>query len=399
MAKVSDGRAAPRADSERVEVALRVDGARVEATAECSSCAVRANTAVESANVVGYAGGDATRDAQVRAVLTRSVLSALRRDGCRHAMHDRAAMADCALRPDRAKLVAVLAALFDVDERAMGEVMRAPGLAARWEDEKVELRWRAGSAPAMEATRACAVLKGTASVTLAMSAEEAWEAVSARGFVPVEWLSAEARSFRGHIEQGIARAALPAYVNRWRSRAETEKTARGADPVGSGPLSLRACVSIAADCDGLIATEALVREVLERLEPWGVHKVQRICWRIVDASRWRTERQSYWSESLRATIASVVSEMPFKLPPGYGPTDPAPKPAWWSLAAAESSLAKLWDELATSNVARPDGLHPARLREFRALPNPYEPLLAIWSTGFVFDELTRDEAVLVAAQW
>ncbi|MFO0558993.1 MAG: hypothetical protein U0269_13345 [Polyangiales bacterium] len=397
MAKVSEVQSALR--TERVEVALRVEGSRVEATAECSSCGGRAKASIELASVVGYAGGDATRDAQVRAVLTRSALSALRRDGCRHAMHDRAAMADCALRPDRAKLVPVLAALFDVSEAAMGEVLRAPGFAARWEDEKVELRWRVGGAPAMEGTRGCSVQQGTASVAVAMSVEEAWEAVSARGFVPVEWLSAEARSFRGQIEQGIARAALPAYVNRWRSTSKPEKTTRGADPEGAGPLTLRACVAIAADCDGLIATEALVREVLERLEPWGVQKVQRICWRIVDASRWRTERQSYWSESLRATIASVLSEMPFKLPLGYGPTDPPPKPAWWSLAAAESSLAKLWDELALASVARPDGLHPARLRDFKTLANPYEPLLAIWSTGFVFDELTKDEAVLVAAQW
>jgi hypothetical protein len=397
MANLSDVQAAPR--SERVEVALRVDGVRVEATAECSSCGARANASIELASVVGCSGGDATRDAQVRAVLTRSALSALRRDGCRHAMHDRAAMADCTLRPDRAKLVPALAVLFDASETAMGEVLRAPGFVARWQDEKVELRWRVGGARTMESSRGWSVHQSTASVSLTMSAEEAWEAVSARGFVSVEWLSAEARSFRGQIEQGIARAALPAYVNRWRSASKPEKTVRGVDREGAGPLSLRACVAIAADCDGLIATEALVREVLERLEPWGVQKVQRICCRIVDASRWRTERQSYWSESLRATIASVLSEMPFKLPLGYGPTDPPPKPAWWSLAAAESSLAKLWDELSLANVARPDGLDPARLRDFKTLANPYEPLVATWSTGFVFDELTKDEAVLLAAQW
>jgi hypothetical protein len=50
-------------------------------------------------------------------------------------------------------------------------------------------------------------------------------------------------------------------------------------------------------------------------------------------------------------------------------------------------------------VTRPDGLDPSLQRNFKTLANPYEPLLAIWFTGVVFDELSKDEAVLVAAQW
>lgn len=383
----------------RVVIELHAEGDRVFARAECGACGERALCDVRAERIHGYSGGEPARDAQVRAVLTRAALSALRRGGCRHAMHDRAAMADCALRPDRAKLAAVMAALFDVDEEAMREVMRASGLVARWTDDRVVLQWHAGSAPAMEETAVCEVNGRVAHAATSMSAEEAWELFSARGFVPVEWLGAESRSFRAHIEQGIARA-VNTNVRRWRATAApTKAPSKGADPSSPSPLSLRACVTMAADCDGAIAAEVLVREVLERLQPWGVRKQQRICWRIVDASRWRTERQSYWSDSLRDTIASVLEGLPYQLPAGYRPTDPPPKPAWWSLAAAESELARLWDELASNGVARGMGKNGAVVRDFRTLPNPYEPLLAIWSTGFVFDELTADEAVLVAAQW
>lgn len=366
---------------------------------ECGS-AVERSTAEQA--IVGFSSeSDLARDPQARAVLTRAVLSALRESGCAHAMHDRAALADCVLRPDRAKLAAALGALFDVDALAVQEVLRAPSLRVQWATDAVSLSWERGAASAFERAARSAQQQGSLlSVSVQIAPEEAWELFASRGLVPVEWLAGEGRAFRTHIEQGIARAEPPAYVNLWRvGGRDVKKTEKGEDLAFACPPTVRACVALAADCASAVAAETLVHEVLERLEPWGVRKVRRVSWRVVDASRWRTVRQSYWSESLRATIASVLGSMSFSLPNGYGPTDPTPRPSWWSLAAAESALSRLWDELSMASVVRPDGLDPALLRDFRRLPNPYEPLLAIWSTGFVFDELLGDEAVLVASEW
>ncbi|MBL8684465.1 MAG: hypothetical protein JNK05_35150 [Myxococcales bacterium] len=376
--------------------------ARVEVSARCSECGRLVERSAHDAQIVGFvASDDPSRDAQARAVLTRSALGALRAAGCTHAMHDRAALADCILRPDRAQLARVLAALFETSEEAISGALAASGFAAAWTDDGLTLSWAFGAAPRLESEARVTRRGPTASASVTMSAAEAWELIASRGFVPVEWLGSEARGFRGHIAQSIQRAELPEYGARGRRRSTGAAPSRSkvSDPVSASPRTLRACVSIAADCEGAIAAEALVREVIERLEPWGVERVRRLSWRTVDASRWRTERQSYWSESLRATIASVLAELPYQLPVGYGPTDPAPRPSWWSLAAAESSLARLWQELAAAGVARADGITAARLRDFRALANPFEPLLAIWSTGFVFDALGDGEAVLVASEW
>lgn len=376
--------------------------ASVAVKAECAECNRAVERAALASQIVGFvSGSEPARDAQARAVLTRASLNALREAGCAHATHDRAALADCILRPDRAKLAAVIAALFDTTTEAVTSVLCASGFAATWTETTLTLSWTHGRAPSFEAAVAASRRGTSASATVTMRADEAWELIVSRGFVPVEWLGSDARGFRGHVQQSIKRAELPENANRWRRRRGEEPAPRAKviDPVTSVPATLRACVSIAADCSSAIAAESLVREVIERLEPWGVSRVRRLSWRTVDASRWRTERQSYWSESLRATIASVLAELPYQLPVGYGPTDPLPLPSWWSLAAAESALARLWFELASAGVVRADGLVPAQLRDFRALANPYEPLLAIWSTGFVFDALVDGEAVLVASEW
>jgi hypothetical protein len=385
--------------SSGVVVSLRADGARVAVSARCVACRIEVDGSVASEQIVGYLGGDPARDGQARAVLTRLALGALRAKGCSHAMHDRAAMADCALRPDRAKLPAVLAALFDVGERGMRELLTVSALSTKWTDDSLTLRWKSGAAPELEQTSRCSVSGERAEMSVTIAVDEAWEMLCARGFVSDEWLASESRGFRTHIEQGISPTELPANVRRWRAATVPKASARGADPCSPAPTSLRACVTMAADAAGAVATEVLVREALERLEPWGASRVRRLSWRVVDASRWRTVRQSYWTESLRLTLASVLKDRQFDLPRGYGPTDAPPPPAWWSLAAAESALARLWEEMRAAGVARADGIDAARLRDFRTLPNPYEPLLAIWSTGFVLDELMPDEAVIVAAQW
>jgi hypothetical protein len=379
----------------------RRDGTAL-ARGRCLECGATVERSTAERAIVGFSSeSDLARDPQARALLTRAVLSALRESGCAHAMHDRAALADCVLRPDRAKLAAALAALFDVDALAVQEVLRAPSLRVQWATDSVSLSWERGAASAFEhAARSVQQQGSVLSVRVQIAPEEAWELFASRGLVPVEWLAGEGRAYRTHIEQGIVRAEPPPYVNLWRvGRRDVKKTEKGEDLAFACPATVRACVALAADCESAVAVETLVHEVLERLEPWGVQKVRRVSWRVVDASRWRTVRQSYWSESLRATIASVLGSLSFSLPNGYGPTDPIPRPSWWSLAAAESALSRLWDELSIAAVMRPDGLDPALLRDFRRLPNPYEPLLSIWSTGFVFDELLGDEAVLVASEW
>jgi hypothetical protein len=385
--------------SSGVEFAWGLTRERAWGRARCPDCDRIALRDVRVGQIVGFSG-DVGRDAQARAMLTRSLLAALREDRCTHAAHDRAALADCILRPDRARLAGVLAALLDADEREIEAVLRAPSLVARWMAEGLDLSWKCSDTPMIEPRAWCQARGGVAKAAVVMAADEAWELLASRGFVAIEWLGDEGRGFRTHIEQGIVRAELPEYVSRWRARGgEKPARSKGADGLYGAPQTLRACVALAADREGLEAAEVLVREVVTRLAPWGVAPVRTVSWRTVDAARWRTERQSWWSEPLRSTIASVLKSMHFTLPPGYGPTDPPPRPSWWSLAAAEGSLAKLWDELRAEGVARADGVDSSLLRDFSALPNPYEPLLSIWSTGFVFDELKGDEAVLVASEW
>lgn len=384
---------------EGLEIQVRAVDAQFVAYARCGACGLVAESAMAQDAIVGMLREDPARDPQARATLTRRVLGSLRAQGCSHAVHDRAAMADCALRPDRARLPTVLGALFDASEELMRDLLRVSALHTSWKDARLDLRWRRGLAPFVEQELDCGAGRDAA-LSVEMAADEAWEMLSSRGLVPVEWLGHDGRGFRSHIEQGIARAPTPEYrVRPWRTATVPERTARGHDELRAAPATLRECVAIASDCAGASAAETLVHEVLARLAPWGVGRATRVTWRVVDAARWRTERQSYWGEPLRAALAEALESGGYKLPLGYGPTDPPMQPSWWSLAAAESELARLWESLRADRVLVPKATREGGAWDFAALPNPYEPLLAIWSTGFVFDELREDEAILVAAHW
>lgn len=378
--------------TETLDLEWTVSASTTRLEAQCLLCVHSAEASVTNTGVFPR---DPKREPDLRASLTRTVLAELRAKGCAHAMLDRAALTDCIMRPNRAGYDMALAILLECNVEDVQSILRERTTQIYWEPGELRLSWRQGALGELSEKFIHSVRDERLQIVCEIAPEEYWEQLVARGLVPVRWLEDSSRGFRTNVPQDIAPPVV-AENRRWRTAAPNPVEKRViVDERRSVPHTLRDCVALATDRAGLELAETLVREVIERLTPWGITEISNISWRPVDASTWRTVRRSWWSQSLQWTVATALEASALKLPLGHGPKDPAGRPSWWSLAANESSLSQLWDQLSAMHVVREDPVAKVN-RAFESLLNPYEPLLAIWATGYVLDEFRDGEAILVA---
>jgi hypothetical protein len=186
-----------------------------------------------------------------------------------------------------------------------------------------------------------------------------WETLAAHGLIPFAWLDAPDRAFR---------------------RDDGTTTRR--------PPSADACLTLASDVAGVVAVEALAHELVLRLAPLGVGAVPaRVVWYCVPSDEWRPEPDPFAALIVRLRrlvpdeypdeVAAVIDRgMPYR--------------ALGRLAAVARG-AELWRCAAAANL-RLDGVPVAEI------PDPFAPLLAIWSRGYAVDSLDHHDVQLVASR-
>lgn len=217
-----------------------------------------------------------------------------------------------------------------------------------------------------------------------------WESFAVHGLIPFAWLHGEARAFWDH----------------WREEPS------------SAPADLKTALTFASDAEQILLVEALAREVVARVAPWGVRtNAPRILWRAGDDPEvlWRkfsSARYALWGIS--AVLPASDAPLSPRLQRSYqSPAEETQrllylsKERWRSAAsvAHQDALAELrWEKaLQRDHVLRPELVRSAQLPEalmwkrLAELPNPIPPLLDIWAQGYALVEIQRDWILLATS--
>jgi hypothetical protein len=237
---------------------------------------------------------------------------------------------------------------------------------------------------------------------------EAWEMLAARGFIPSEWLGDGERVFAEDErppalgERGFNDQPTYAAVRRY-----LEEGPRLCDV----PPTVVAACALACDTSGVSTAERVAREAVRRLAAWGAPQPTRVCWRIVTPDAWETQPGD-WRHMPAAMAVGAA----------FVPTPTLEKnimrarfydfgtPRWRAAFTWES--AALWRVVSLGNAviatARSEvrdrleqGGYPSippelAKQRFSAVPNPFEPLLSLWASGYALDAITPSLIVLAA---
>jgi len=258
------------------------------------------------------------------------------------------------------------------------------------------------------------------------NAREAWEALATRGIIPAAWVDDPAREY-----------------------------AVGGGATCAHPPTTGACVLLASDVPGVLRAEALADEALARLRPWeltasgprrwvflrrgvrvslepprltGMETIVELVRAFTgvprgdvpyDREHWWTRLKDQWSEvralglatedasddAVRAAAAELLT------PPSVLRND---HPTAEGALASLGPVARCWSALRKTSLRLPTraeltqlgvrlppaaalptrpGRAPPRLAD---LPDPFEPLLALWSLGYALRGSTRTPLALVA---
>lgn len=239
----------------------------------------------------------------------------------------------------------------------------------------------------------------------ARSPAEAWEAMASRGIIPADWAPHETRCFVPDGDGGVV-------------------------ALGGCPPTIAACVAFASDVAGVLTAEALAWELVSRLEPWGIPRPKRVCWRVGSRAHQVSLRAAgfgpmvdtlhrlvgLWSGSprearyahrdrsarRRAERAALRADRRARrdaLLMGGAPSQLG------SLAAELSHLLALWDfarreHLHISRMARVAGAFPYGLIGTRvaSMRSPIDPLLSLYALGYGLGEITLETVTLSAVE-
>lgn len=249
----------------------------------------------------------------------------------------------------------------------------------------------------------------------------AWSALRRAGLVPPHWVGSKERRFLRDPPV-------------WRPWGDDDHT--------TTPPTVAACLALASDPDGAEAAETLASVVAERLAPWdldfkrpprerldrvlrqfaGVRLPRRVLhprflWRCVSPRAWTTCNDyavrpheaahlalggaaflkpgdrldaSHWGPSclptsLKDRVGSGVARLV---------EDHIAGARTWNTAAERDSVVPP-DSAALRSVLL--AFPPALVgRRFAELPDPFEPLLALWATGYALEAIDEHTLVLIA---
>jgi hypothetical protein len=197
---------------------------------------------------------------------------------------------------------------------------------------------------------------------------EAWAALARGGVIPATWLDEPTRSF----------ASYPPGLDDGRIVSARH------------PATIADAVRFASDAAGMQRAEALARTACAALAPWGGAAPSVIRWLVHDLRDARLDRgRALWraewaatsaldafpdaldgaaerSEELRAQLARIDRHLAFT-------------------AARDLFAAEAWALAVTRDLEVPPTSASPQLRpgaRFAALPDPFGPLAAIWTTGY-----------------
>lgn len=218
---------------------------------------------------------------------------------------------------------------------------------------------------------------------------EAWEVLATRGLVRDDARPAPHRDFAPQPSDVLV--LTPTGVASWRPQPT--------------PTTVRAAVAIASDPAGIATAEALVCEVRQRLEPWGVPRPRGIRWRIEERPWGGMAADRPWMPSWPAVHRfgdpdAVGQQLPGEFWRRWPlntrslgrrfAQDLAAHAEWRRLVARGARVTPTCAAVPVTPGASVVGM------AFAALPDPFEPLLAVWGLGYAVDAIAEEVVVLVA---
>jgi hypothetical protein len=238
------------------------------------------------------------------------------------------------------------------------------------------------------------------------SPRAAWERLVSRGHLPTAFLTDAHRFFRVSKRPAELSAADVEPLHELRY-------ARQVRAIRFAPTPAFAA-AIAADVERFASAEALALEASARLWPWcardGESAPSAVVWQSLtreallskptiidlvgtnsahDAARaaggedWTTERRDGWAATVGVSTVLMETAAPFVLG----------SRAWRRAREADARVSNTLSSglLGASSYPAPERLRGAR---FATMPDPFEPMIALWERGFVLLGVGRDAALL-----
>ncbi|MBI5513495.1 MAG: hypothetical protein HY909_06975 [Deltaproteobacteria bacterium] len=207
---------------------------------------------------------------------------------------------------------------------------------------------------------------------------EAWERAVARGWISEEESARPDRTFLALVPceacGGQPRGADTTPCLRCMRTGQARVAWRA-------PSSVALCAALVADLDGVRRAEELAREAVARFA--RAHEA------LTDGGSPVRPQRVLWSAPCIQALGMVPYDRLFQLEGALGaPRGGRPEPS----LPLELDAAVRWR---LQDRLRSDMLFHDRWRD-GALPNPYEPLLALWDTGYAMVSLNRERIGLLA---
>lgn len=257
------------------------------------------------------------------------------------------------LRPARPQLAEALAVATGLPEDLVREAVASPTWNWHQLNHQQGLSWTTTAPSGRPAPH-------WASSTVRWTAPSLWEALATRGLIPDAWIDDAQRRFHGG--------------GRW-------------------PSSVTEAVLMASDPHGVALAEALSRETVERLAPWLRKPRRTVRWRLLDWGLFLSER---WSEAITygpggealgsamsAATSAAGGENAYRRPSlTTTGTEVADSPnVFRQLAESMGSVVSAAEHWQRAALARATRTEAPRV-EFANAPDPFEPLLTLWSRGY-----------------
>ena len=162
-------------------------------------------------------------------------------------------------------------------------------------------------------------------------------------------------------------------------------------PESSTPLTKQSVLAFAADISGKLKAEDCAMEFARRLEPWGAVCDSQIVWYFTD----NTYEVTYFKKPYNSAWDSVALSIP-----KIGVEIDSLMPTEDSLPILVRRALVAWEgwELAVQHdlpLQEPKWIDLQQWPRFADLPNPFEPLLELWCTGYrIISAFTSDDPTI-----
>ena len=210
---------------------------------------------------------------------------------------------------------------------------------------------------------------------------EAWELLAARGVIPRAWVERDPGRRRARCECLVCAIHTRPSV---RARCPACRGVGGAVSDGAAPPTVRGCLTLASDPDGVERAEALARELSVRLGARCAGDPAITWWVIAAPWTFPGDHTAGGPLSRARQGTNERHAASYHLDPvGEHPRYIAPMKALRAVCDAGGSYQAASDVFGQVAWEGPG-------------PNPYDALVAVWLTGYAVADVTDDGVTLVA---